>query len=228
MHKLAIIGSRGVIGSLLAEEFKPCATFNSDTINQLSNDSYDTILCSAPSGNRRLALQDPTSDMAQIQSIIQALEQTKFNRIILISSIDTVLYANSPYGFNRLQLENYVLSFNQAHVIRLCTLIGPTIKKNVLYDLKNWQFVENINQQSQLQWYDLSNLASDIQNVINQDIKSITLVSEPIFNYDIIAKFFPESQNNIGTNPGPELKYNIQPYQTTQAEIFLAMEKYLR
>lgn len=229
MHKLAVIGSRGLIGKQITESFLPTATFNSDNINQLPINSYDTIICAAPSGNRRVAEQDPIADRNNIQTIIDALNRTKFNRLVLIGSVDSLLYPSSAYGANRLHLENFVLSCpSKSHVIRLCTLISPFIKKNMLYDLKHWQFVDQINQQSRLQWYNLSNLHQDIQQSIDQNIKSITLVSEPIINKEIIEKFFYERQAEIGINPGPELKYNITPYQTTREEILVAMEHYLK
>lgn len=229
MHNLAVIGSRGLIGSVIVNAFSPDVTFNSDNINHLSNNSYDTIICAAPSGNRRAAEQDPAADKRNIQTIIDALEQTQYNRLVLISSIDTVLYPNTAYGANRLYLENFVLSrLSKSHVIRLCTLIAPTIKKNMLYDLKNWQFVDQINRQSQLQWYNLAKLPQDIERSIDQDIESITLVSEPIVNQEIVSRFFSQRQAEIGTNPGAELKYNITPYQTSREEIFTAMEQYLK
>lgn len=229
MRNLAVIGSRGVIGNVIVSAFSPRATFNSDNIDQLSQSSYDTIICAAPSGNRRAAEQDPATDKHNIQTIITALEQTQCNRIVLISSIDTILYPNTTYGANRLYLENFVLARpGKSHVIRLCTLIAPTIKKNILYDLKHWQFVDQINCQSQLQWYNLANLPLDMQQSIDQDIRSITLVSEPIINREVISTFFPHRQAEIGINPGAELKYNITPYQTTREEIFTAMEQYLK
>lgn len=229
MHNLAVIGSRGVIGNVIVNAFSPVATFNSDNIYQLPAKSYDTIICAAPSGNRRVAEQDPGADKRNIQTIINALEQTQSNRVVLISSIDTVLYPNTAYGANRLYLENFVLSLpSKSHVIRLCTLIDPTIKKNMLYDLKHWQFVDQINCQSQLQWYNLANLPRDIQQSIDQDIEAITLVSEPIINQEIISRFFPQHQAEIGVNPGTKLKYNITPYQSTCEEIFAVMEKYLK
>ena len=105
-------------------------------------------------------------------------------------------------------------------------MIGLSIKKNILYDLKHNQYVQNINLSSELQWYPLSCLEQHINMVVNNGIRDITLVSEPISNKTIVEKFFNQNPL-VGTDPGPVKKYNVSPYCFSQDEIFKHISDYL-
>lgn len=221
----AIVGSNGLIGSIFARHLPLADMYNSQNIDHLGQKSYDLVIVTAPSSNRRQADADPQADSSSVDRLIHALAQADIQRLVLIGTVDSQLYPNSAYGANRLRLERAVKQHAHSHVIRLCTLIHSTIKKNILFDLKHNQYLESINPASQLQWYDLNQLINDFNHVLNNDIKDITLVSEPIQNDEIISRFYPGC--TLGSNPGALLTYNIQPYTLTKQQIFTAMEQYL-
>jgi hypothetical protein len=227
MLDTAVIGSNGLIGTEIVKFFKPSLTFNSNNINSLHEYKFSKVIIAAPSGNRRNAEQYPQADLANINALIKELSLTYIETIVLISSIDTIAYNNTHYGNNRKLLENFVKErFINSYVIRLCTLIAPTIKKNVLYDLRHKQFLDSINPDSVLQWYPLDRLENDIDFVIANGIQDSTLVSDPIQNKEIIDRFFPEYP--LGVASSTLLCYNITPTQFNKEEIFSKIAEYLK
>jgi hypothetical protein len=227
MHKLAVIGSRGLIGQELMKFLNPTVTFNSDNIDTISHYDIDTLICAAPSGDRRLADANTGQDTASVGNLIAALSSASVNTVILISTIDTVCYPESVYGKNRLDLEQFVQDyFVDSYVVRLCSLIGNAIKKNVLYDLKHQQYVKKINLSSELQWYPLDCLEKDLHMIRQQGLRDITLASEPIGNQAIVEKFF-KTVPMVGTDPVPVKKYNVTPYYYSTTEIFKYIDHYV-
>ena len=226
MHETGVIGSNGLIGTEIVKFFNPSLTFNSSNIHTLKNYKFSKLIIAAPSGNRRYAEQFPDNDLLNIKNLIKELSSTQADTVVLISSIDTILYNNTHYGSNRKLLEDFIKKkFSNRHVLRLCTLIATTIKKNVLYDLKHQQFLDSINPESELQWYPLDNLQKDIEHVIANGITEITLVSEPIKNKEIIDRFFPEY--SVGIAKSTAQCYNITPTYFSKEEIFAKMSEYL-
>ena len=146
-NMLALIGHTGLIGGVLKSSLTFDLEYNSSNINDIQGRHFDTVYCAAPSGNRLLASQYPEQDTCNVYSLIENLKTITANRFILISSGDVVVSPESVYGNNRGQLEKFVKTqFDNHHVIRLCTLIHPDIKKNILYDLKHSLYTFYLNQ----------------------------------------------------------------------------------
>lgn len=226
MHELALIGSRGLFGGEILKFYTPSHLYNSDNIQELGTQEFDTVICAAPSGNRRAAQADPAADTASVDKIITALSPQRVKKVILIGSIDAVTYPDSVYGSNRLRLEKYIKQqFQQHYVLRFGNIIDDKIKKNILYDLKHDQFLEYINLDSNTQWYPLGRLQKDIQHALTFDCYEQTLVSEPIQVREIVERFFPEKINRVGTNPAPRTAYN-QPWVFSKQLVFDYMSKY--
>ena len=106
-------------------------------------------------------------------------------------------------------------------IIRLCSLIGDNIKKNVLYDLKHNQYISQINFNDVCQWYPLNNLVDDISKTTQ---KETNFVSEPIPNSIIIENFCPEMVNHVRHEKHNH--YEIKPYMYTSEYILSEMKKY--
>lgn len=221
----ALIGSNGTIGSSILSNMPFTHVYNSDNIVEMKNNKFDLVVVSAPSGNRLTVNKDPSADLHNIGQIIDAILHTQINRLVLISTVDTIAYPNLPYGWNRLKLENFVkIHCDNYHILRPSTLIGTNIKKNVLFDLKNNLFIDKIDPAAVVQWCPLDTLHNEIAYVIDNNIEELNLVSEPIANYEIIENFFPA----ITTTPKPESKqYNVQPYRYTREEIYTAIGNYI-
>jgi len=217
----ALIGSRGTVGTTLLEQTNFDAMYNSDSIESMRGQSFDCVVCAAPSGSRLLINRDPAQDNHSIQQLKSVLATCKINKFILCSTVDAVNYPGTPYGGNRRSLEQFAAQQFDTSVFRLSSLVGRHIKKNCLYDMQNGVYLEKINSSAVLQWNPLDQLWQDICD--HWDTAQINLVSEPIAVDEINQRFF---QLKIGTAPAPEYR-DIQPYLYTKQEIFAAIERYL-
>jgi hypothetical protein len=226
--KWALIGCSGTVGSRLMESMSFDYLYNSSNISSIISDDPEIIVCAAPSGNRLWVSNNSRADLDNVQEIYNTIKQLKNKKVILLGSVDSIMLADSVYGKNRLRLETLIKeTINDYHILRLPTLISHNIKKNILYDLNNNLYLDGINVDSQLQWYDLSWLKSDIDRVIISDIREINLVSDPISNGEIIDLFFAHKKNLIGQNPAPKRIYNITPIIYNKNKIFKSIKKYL-
>lgn len=221
----ALIGSNGTIGSSILTNMSFTHVYNSDNISEIKLHKFDLVVVAAPSGNRLTVNKDPGADLHNIETIMDAILHTQIDRLVLISTVDTISYPDTAYGSHRLQLENFVATHcTQYHILRPSTLVGCNIKKNVLFDLKNNLFVDKIDPAAVVQWCPLDTMHNEIDYVITNNITELNLVSEPIANQDIINKFFP------GVTTHSKLqskKYNVQPYRYTREEIYTAIGNYL-
>tara|TARA_X000001036_G_scaffold368386_1_gene354008 strand:- start:97 stop:918 length:822 start_codon:yes stop_codon:yes gene_type:complete len=211
-----LIGHTGFVGSnlKLLNNFLKC--YNSENINDAYKEHFDLLILAGLSGTKFLINKDPREDLKNIENQKNILKSIKANHIVFISTIDiysdkigvdenckTELSSLDHYGLNRLEFEGFIVdNFKKHYIIRLPMLFGKGLKKNILFDLLNNQFLEKINIYSVLQWYDLTNLWKDIKIIIKENIKLINLISEPVTMQDIIRNHFDEKLFNKGKNSG--------------------------
>jgi hypothetical protein len=219
----AIVGSTGLIGSYLKEVVQYTHEFNSDNILDISNYSFNTVYVAAPTGNRLLANADPRQDSLNVRRLYDAVSKTQINELIIIGTVDSILRPNLPYGSNRLWLEENLSNLFNTYILRLSSLIHSRITKNVLFDLKHHQYLDHINLNSKIQWYDLNNLGKDIHFSIISNQRVRNLVSEPIYNSEIVKQFFP----TLELSANEVVNQSVDPWCYTKEEIFQAMKKYL-
>ena len=228
MHKLGLIGSRGLFGNEICKFYTPTLVYNSDNIDDLAQDEFETVICAAPSANRRTAQADPEADSASVDRIIASLSAQRIQRLVLIGTIDAVVNPDTAYGQNRLRLENFVKQeFAHHYVLRFGNIVGANIKKNVLFDLKHDQFLDSINLDSVTQWYPLKRLQTDIEHALLHSSYEQTLVSDPIQVKEIVERFFPEKLTHVGTNPGAKSNYNL-PSVFDKQQVFDCMAEYCK
>jgi len=224
-NNIAIVGE-GLIGKRLAKFVNPTHTFNSKTLLDLPMNDYDTIYVAAPSSNRIWVKENPDADTASTEILIRCLLTTKTKRVVLISTCDTQINPDTVYGANRLKLEELVKGwYHYHHIIRLPSLIGNDITKNILYDIKHkTPWVDKINTGIRQQWYILDDLEQDIKDIMSSTDMTVTnLVSEPILNKEIVEKFYkPTNKFDSGAS------YDLRPYKYNKEEIFEAISLYLR
>jgi hypothetical protein len=220
---LGLIGN-GLIGRRLRAFLPVDHVFTRANISSMANYQFDIMYCAAPSGNRIWADQNPTQDTESCKQLIQNLKLIKDTKLILISTGDTQVRPDTVYGGNRLKLENCIKdNFKQYHIVRLPSLIGADITKNMLYDIKhNTPWVDKINADAWLQWYPLDRLRLDLSALTELESN---LCSEPIQGWEIVNKFVP----NLKLSPqDANLRYDLNPYSVTKQEVFIAIEEYLK
>lgn len=220
----ALIGSNGTIGQSLLDTRQFDAVFNSDNLAQITHQDWSLVVCAAPSGNRLAINRGQTPDITHCEAIVDVLSKTKIDRLVLISSVDAVTAPQSVYGANRAWMEKELTKTHTTYILRLSTLIGHRIKKNVLFDLKHKLFLDSLDRDAELQWCILQDLSQQIDISLSTGPGARNIVSEPISNRQIIDRFFP--QITTGHNHST-VRYNQQPYVYTQEDIFFAMELYL-
>ncbi len=211
------------MGDYLKQVVPNYCEFNSVNICNIADCNFDTIYIAAPTGNRIAVNKDPTADQKNMQTIINGIKDTKCQRIVLMGTVDSVLRNNLPYGRNRLWLEEQILNHSKnVHILRLSSLIHKNIKKNILYDLKHRCYLDQINLNARLQWYDLNNLYQDINMVIKNNLQVHNLVSEAIANQEIVDKF---SYGDIG-NTNEVATIPVLPWSYSKDKIFESMKQY--
>lgn len=168
-------------------DFDHC--YNSKTIFEAKFYPLDVLYCCAPSGNRLKANMYPEQDLKSVLKLISDIGTISFKKIILISTVDTQHCSDSSYGGNRLLIEKFVKEMPDHHVVRLCTLIDPDINKNMLYDIKNSQFLDCLNLEQRQHWYLLNDLTRHLEIVVENKIRDINLISEPISAEEIVLRF---------------------------------------
>jgi hypothetical protein len=221
----ALIGSNGTIGQSLLDHRPFDAVFNSDNLQQITNRAWDLIVCAAPSGNRLAVNRGQTQDFENCIKLVSMLKQCYTKKLVLISSVDAETAPDSVYGRNRAWLEQELSRAHATSILRLSTLIGTRIKKNVLFDLKHGLFLNSIDRDAELQWCVLNDLPQQIDISINELPSTRNIVSEPIKNSEIVHRFFPHLS---AKQTHSTVRYNQQPYVYTKQDIFTAMEQYLK
>ena len=221
-NRTALLGHSGFVGSnILAQRyFDEC--YNSKNIGELVGKQFREIVCSAVSAVKWKANQDPEEDWRGIETLLDALSYVQVDRFVLISTVD--VYPNprnvfedtdpSPlqnhaYGTHRLRVEKWVRShFQNHHIIRLPGLFGNGLKKNIIFDLLNDRELHVINPASSFQYYSLSRLSGDLDQVVQRGIPLLNLATEPVSTAEIVRQFFP--RRVLGQRAGSPAFYDFR------------------
>ncbi len=201
---LALIGHTGFVGSTLKRQAHFDHLFNSSNIHEVNQQSYDTVICSAAPAQKWIANREPEADWANIQRLITSLDRVECRHFVLISTVDvfarpigvdestpTGTEGLHPYGLHRRRLEEFVESrFGSRLIVRLPGLVGPGLRKNVLFDFHNHNNVSSIDSRSRFQFYPMVNLYSDLLNATAADLQLLHLTSEPISVADVAREAF--------------------------------------
>lgn len=218
-----LVGSTGLIGSVLQEQTDFDYCFHSQNINELPIlcPYVDAMYLSCLPAAKWKVNQQPLKDLENIINILSVLQQVKANKIIVYSTIDVYLYSpllmderyfpylnGVDYGSNRFIFEMLVrrLSTREVTIIRLPALFHRLIKKNILFDLLHQNNIEQINGNSSYQWYDLNDLWEDTQNVTPNRI--VNLFPQPLHTKVILEECFPHFADKVSY--GEEVKYDYR------------------
>ena len=211
-----LIGNTGLVGSTILESVSYDHTFNSKNLDKFTDfaQNGDELFLTCLPATKWMVNKNLKDDMNNIHKIIEVISILKYSKVTLISTID--VYNDSPlgvnetyspnisklsYGNNRYIFELLVREYvktDDLKIFRLPALFNNLIKKNVLYDLIHNNNVEQINQNSFFQWYNLDNLKTDINKFSTQypDESLFNLFTEPICTSDIV-ELFPEYMDKV-------------------------------
>ena len=232
----ALVGYSGFVGGNLHRQHRFDNLFNSKNIGEIEGRSFDLLVLSATQAQRWWANLHPREDWERIERLLRSIERVSARRAVLISTIDVVPpladadedfdprgHDNHAYGANRFRLEQAVRSLYQdSYIIRLPSLFGYGLKKNVIYDLLNENQLEKINLESSFQYYDLGALWEHISLAMRENIPLIHLFPAPVTDAEIIDRFFPGIK--VGSDPGPVSNYAVK---TKYAGLFGGRDGYI-
>ncbi len=210
----ALIGFSGFVGSTLLKQASFESLYRSTNIRYIEGQSFDTVVCAGAPAQKWIANREPEVDRQKIDSLIAHLKTIQCNTFILISTVDvfkssmgadektlvdeTGLHA---YGLHRRLLEKFVEShFPSYLIVRLPGLVGPGLRKNVIFDLLNDNNLHVIESRGVFQFYPMVSLWYDIQTALNAGLKLIHLTAEPISVAEISQKGFGKAFEQVLDN----------------------------
>ncbi len=232
----ALIGYSGFVGTTLCAQSSFTALYRSTNIHEIDGQSFDTVICAGAPAQKWLANRDPESDRQKIEGLIAHLKTVRCKTFILISTVDVFKSSvgvdeDTPvdevglhaYGLNRRLLEKFVEShFPQHLIIRLPGLVGPGLRKNVIFDFLNANNLQAVDSRGVFQFYPMVNLWHDIQIALRAELKLVHLTSQPVSVADISLEGFGKPFTN--TLDGATGVYDMQ---TKHAEVFGASGRYV-
>ena len=232
----ALIGFSGFVGSTLIKQTHFTEYYRSTNIHEIKNREFDTLVCAGTPAQKWMANQDPENDRKKINLLIEYLKTTKCKEIILISTVDVFnvpigvdesSVVNEldlqPYGLHRRLLEKFIENnFSKYLIIRLPGLVGPGLKKNIIFDFLNSNNLNAIDSDAVFQFYPMVNLWFDIQTALQARLSLVHLTSMPIRVADVALYGFGKNFNQkVADYSAP--RYDMQ---TLYASIFGSSGRY--
>ena len=249
MDNDALLGYSGFVGSSLLRQRSFEHQFRSTNITDIHAREFDLAICAAAPAQKWLANKEPDKDQANMQGLISHLGKMHCKQFVLISTVDvfadpenvdestpTTMDGLHPYGQNRLHLERFVRErFPEALIIRLPGLVGPGLRKNIIYDFLNDNNLSAIDSRHRFQFYPMVNLWSDIQLLLKQSEPLVHLTAEPVSVEEVATEGFNlHFRREVAETP---ISYNFRTrfssfwgqktdYQYSKKESLLAIRAY--
>jgi dTDP-4-dehydrorhamnose reductase len=233
--KNALVGFSGFVGSTLLKQADFPFLYRSTNITEIDRSEFDIVVCTAAPAQKWIANRKPCEDRNNIDSLISHLRAIKCKRFILISTVDVFKEPTGvdestkveedglhAYGLHRRYLEKFVeKQFPNHLIVRLPGLVGPGLRKNVIYDFLNNNNLDAIDSRGIFQFYPMVNLWYDIQTALKANLPLVHLTAEPISVADVSQMGFgrPFTQ----TLDKPPARYDMQ---TRYANLFGSFGRY--
>lgn len=246
----ALIGHTGFVGSTLKRQRPFTHCYRSSDIHEIRNRRFETVVCAGAPAQKWLANKDPDKDRAAIEDLIGHLGTVHCRRFILISTVDVFkapfgVDEASPveeaglhtYGIHRRRLEQFVQErIADSMIVRLPGLVGPGLRKNVIYDFKHNNNLHAIDARAVFQFYPMVNLWPDIELALSKHLSVVHLTAEPISVAQVALHGFGRifDQELPGASPA---RYDLRtrhvalfngtgPYQYSRRETVSAIRHY--
>lgn len=241
----ALIGFSGFVGSTLFKQAHFSVLYRSTNIHEIENREFDVVVCAGAPAQKWIANRDPEDDREKIDSLINHLRSIKCKRFILISTVDVFkepigVDESTPvdesgvhaYGLHRRLLEKFVeRHFSSYLIVRLPGLVGPGLRKNVIFDFLNNNNLHAIESRGVFQFYPMVNLWYDIQRALEAGLSLVHLTAEPISVADVALQGFGrpftqtldnlparyDMQTRYGQIFGSPGQYQYSSHETIQA-----------
>ena len=245
----ALIGYSGFVGGTLFKQAPFDALYRSTNIGDIAGKTFDTVVCAGAPAQKWIANREPQADRQKINDLIGHLKTVECKRFILISTVDVFknpIGVNEgtsideaglhAYGLHRRLLEKFVESHFPAHlIVRLPGLVGPGLRKNVIYDFLNNNNLHAIESRGVFQFFPMANLLFDINTAAQAGLQLIHLTAAPISVADVARLGF--GRNFDQQLAGTPARYDMctrhaalfggqEPYQYSSRETVQAIRVY--
>jgi nucleoside-diphosphate-sugar epimerase len=231
----ALIGFSGFVGSTLLKQAPFESLYRSTNICDIEGQSFDTVVCAGAPAQKWIANREPVADLQKIDDLIAHLKTIQCKTFILISTVDvfrdsmgvdektlvdeTGLHA---YGLHRRLIEKFVENNFYRHlIVRLPGLIGPRLRKNIIFDFLNHNNLNAIDSRGVFQFYPMVSLWYDIQTALDAGLKLVHLTAEPISVADVSKNGFGKVFEHV--LPNVPATYDMR---TIHAQVFGATGHY--
>jgi nucleoside-diphosphate-sugar epimerase len=211
-----LIGYSGFVGSTLLKQKGFKALYRSANIGDIGGRTFDTVVCAGAPAQKWMANRDPEADWENISGLMGHLETIRCRLFVLISTVDVFKEPVGvdegtpvdrsglhPYGLHRLRLEEFAARhFPRSLIVRLPGLVGPGLRKNVLFDFLNDNNLQTVDSRGIYQFYPMVNLWHDIRTALEAGLELIHLTAEPVSVAEVAARGFGMSfERAIGQSP---------------------------
>lgn len=190
----ALIGHTGFVGGTLQRQADFEELYRSTNIGDVAGRQFDTVVCAGAPGQKWLANREPQADRDSIDTLIRHLSTISCRRFVLISTVDVFVNPQGvdenapvdetslqPYGLHRRLLERFVTErFPGSLIVRLPGLVGPHLRKNVIFDFHNQNNLHAIDSRASFQFYPMVNLWHDIQVALQAGLSLVHLTAAPV------------------------------------------------
>lgn len=200
----ALIGFSGFVGSTLLKQAQFEVLYRSANIGEIEGREFETVVCAGAPAQKWIANREPEADRQKIEGLIEHLKTILCKTFILISTVDVFkspigVYEDTiidetglqPYGLHRRLLEKFVENhFPNYLIVRLPGLVGPGLRKNVIFDFLNTNNLESIESRGVFQFYPMVNLWYDIRTALDSGMRVAHLTAAPISVADVSLQGF--------------------------------------
>jgi len=213
--KSALIGHSGFVGGTILKQRAFDSLYRSHNIGEIDGASFDLVVCAGAPAQKWIANREPDADRQKIEGLIGHLKTVQCGVFILVSTVDVF---NNPigvdedteadesglhaYGMHRRLLERFVEGHFAKHlIVRLPGLVGPGLRKNVIFDLLNDNNIHAIDSRGVFQFYPMVNLWYDIQVALDTGLRLVHLTAEPIEVAEVSRQGFGRPFDQALVNP---------------------------
>lgn len=218
----SIVGFTGFVGTTLLKQHDFNHLYQSTNIGEIAGQEFDLIICAAAPAQKWIANREPEADRQNIERLISHLKTVQCQTFILISTVDVFKIPVGitedtpvdesglhPYGLHRRYLETFVESQFPRHlIVRLPGLVGPGLRKNVIFDFLNENNLDAIDSRGVFQFYPMVNLWYDIQIALQAQLSLVHLTAAPISVAEVARYGFGRVFEHTLSNP--PARYDFQ------------------
>ena len=186
--KVALIGSTGAVGSVLKQDLETEPTllvscFNRENLKDLTKQSYDVVICTAPSSEKLLTNLGLKNSDEEVSALLSAIEQVETKHFILVST-KSIFESGSKYSEVHQRVYSSVVRTHENHTVYVVDILyGVSLKKGFISDLltQQWSYLNSdlVEKEPQLkEFYEpltetLWKRAKDVPNTLLERLPSI-------------------------------------------------------